>query len=771
MLRILNFTDSGYRRCRRRLGLIGSAVFLLVPAVAWCQCPGALVDGAATGKWGSDTRASVTWSYVEASYTEIEPGNISVTVFPIVDGQNNFPADVVVDGTITEKGARRLVRDAFDTWADVADLTFVFVDEMGTDPFGDPIDPLSVDIRIGAHDGFVGMTLGHGFTPGSSPLAGDVHMNRDRVWERDQLLSSVLHEIGHALGLLHIVDDGTDDVVMYALLPASRPAFPSFKDAAYIQAIYGPPVPAITGVTGAAGAQQLEWYYPRNPTDAMNPVALYTATIAVSAPNVTVTADPVANKHALTGFDIEAVAMTVRDVLDDADGGGDAVLDAGADDDGNGIGWRVDVDTREAGTDNAFQIDIGDTFDMFFSPTYALRSVADRLFTATASSQLRLQRSLKLSGTQSIEYQIVDEQGHVLMTYLEKGATLSGPLLRQYADAPDEGLSGGVSFDAATDELVFDLSSLSDTRINVQFTFNNGGAFFTDQNGIPIEDAFLDNVTLSTVRTEAPEGFSEFDFSVSPAASSIDVSTEPSGFRAYRMRGTFACDGETLGLFSRTAEVFLTAGSPDLRGAALDVEPDHVVTGAITVTFTVENAGSAGAGAFQVAIVVSDDAILGNGDDSELTVVDFDMGLGAGSSIETEVPLSLDRMALFARAITEDPPQSSGAPVSTSVDYIGIIVDKTDQAAESDESNNANVGQGFDSDDITFFPWDVNPVDGSVTPTDAMFVINRLGTTPVGVISGDLDANGEITPTDAISVINRIGYTINPGVDETAPKK
>jgi hypothetical protein len=89
--------------------------------------------------------------------------------------------------------------------------------------------------------------------------------------------------------------------------------------------------------------------------------------------------------------------------------------------------------------------------------------------------------------------------------------------------------------------------------------------------------------------------------------------------------------------------------------------------------------------------------------------------------------------------------------VSTSVDYLALIT---------------NTGTLLALDDITYFPWDIDD-SGQVTPSDAIYVINRLGqTTTAENALADFDGSGQITPSDAISSINRLGYTINLSVTE-----
>lgn len=82
--------------------------------------------------------------------------------------------------------------------------------------------------------------------------------------------------------------------------------------------------------------------------------------------------------------------------------------------------------------------------------------------------------------------------------------------------------------------------------------------------------------------------------------------------------------------------------------------------------------------------------------------------------------------------------------VSSSYDYIGILINS---GVESNSTLNAAAQKGISTDDITYFPWDIDG-NGLVTPTDAIFVINRLGqSTPEADIRADFDGNGLITPT------------------------
>ncbi|MBE9061112.1 calcium-binding protein [cf. Phormidesmis sp. LEGE 11477] len=205
--------------------------------------------------------------------------------------------------------------------------------------------------------------------------------------------------------------------------------------------------------------------------------------------------------------------------------------------------------------------------------------------------------------------------------------------------------------------------------------------------------------------------------------------------------------------------------APILAATSFDVVNDHIATGEATITFTIENKGTANATAFDVGIIHSDDDIIGNADDVFIDTVTIDRLTSGQQSTQTKT-VQLSRDVLNGRAQADDLIGLGSDHVSDSYDYLGIIVDPDSQLNDDVTPNDVLQGKGIDKDDVTYFPWDIDG-NGIITPTDSIFVINRLGqSTPAADIKADFDGNGLITPTDAIAAINRLGYSINPDVFE-----
>ncbi len=127
---------------------------------------------------------------------------------------------------------------------------------------------------------------------------------------------------------------------------------------------------------------------------------------------------------------------------------------------------------------------------------------------------------------------------------------------------------------------------------------------------------------------------------------------------------------------------------PDMRGIAFGVINDPVTAGDMAVVdFIVENNGSLDAGQFRVDFFLSSN--------STISTSDFFLGQrtisGLGSGLATV--LLTENLQL--------PDSSDAIWNGTGTYFIGMIIDRDDVIAESNESNNSNRGILLDKDDVT----------------------------------------------------------------------
>ena len=218
-------------------------------------------------------------------------------------------------------------------------------------------------------------------------------------------------------------------------------------------------------------------------------------------------------------------------------------------------------------------------------------------------------------------------------------------------------------------------------------------------------------------------------------------------------------------LETEIATVTINVGMPDpadLVGTFFDATPDHIALGQTDIHFEITNQGSTDAASFDVEFLWSDDDIIGNADDQVVASTNI-LGLSAGDSFAGTISVELDRAELFSRSVRDNAPGAMGTFNSTEADLLGINIDPANAVIESEEANNFGQDKNVFTDDVTYFPWDTNR-SGFVTPTDALYVINRLSGTDS---LADLDGNGVVSPSDAIAAINRLGYVANSSVIET----
>jgi Matrixin len=146
---------------------------------------------------------------------------------------------------VTTKDVQAAFLSAVAAWEAVANLTVAIV-------FGAPqkINIAAYD-DAGAAEGFPSTEiLALTQVPQQSSAATTLwsRFNHAETWTVDMLRAVVAHELGHALGLMHIATPGCLMYPYYQLgIETPAPA-----DVAAIQAIYGPPAPGSAHPTGFA---------------------------------------------------------------------------------------------------------------------------------------------------------------------------------------------------------------------------------------------------------------------------------------------------------------------------------------------------------------------------------------------------------------------------------------------------------------------------------------------------------------------------------------
>ena len=160
----------------------------------------------------------------------------------------------LLDGTlllIDGSDLRAATEEALGLWASYAPLQFVELADSGPAP-SDLSYPAagSPQIRIGHHS--TG-TAAHGFFPDAfDGLGGDIHVDSGAPWSLDggtwNFLEVLTHELGHALGLVHI--DG-EPAILNPSYPQQRftglgSAFLFKPDIDQLQQLYGSGIGSVT---------------------------------------------------------------------------------------------------------------------------------------------------------------------------------------------------------------------------------------------------------------------------------------------------------------------------------------------------------------------------------------------------------------------------------------------------------------------------------------------------------------------------------------------
>jgi len=145
-----------------------------------------------------------------------------------------------------------------------------------------------------------------------------------------------------------------------------------------------------------------------------------------------------------------------------------------------------------------------------------------------------------------------------------------------------------------------------------------------------------------------------------------------------------------------------SATEPDLMGTFLGVAPKNleVASGEAVVDFTVRNQAGVDAGAFDVQFYLSDDAAIDPATDLLLVLDATDPNYAPGEPEAYHVS-GLAGLSQHFGSVSLTVPVSD--PFGTDNDYyVGMFVDADEDVTESNETNNANRGDGLDGDDVFY---------------------------------------------------------------------
>ncbi len=158
----------------------------------------------------------------------------------------------------------------------------------------------------------------------------------------------------------------------------------------------------------------------------------------------------------------------------------------------------------------------------------------------------------------------------------------------------------------------------------------------------------------------------------------------------------------------------------DLAGTQFSAAPLnlHGAGGQVTANFTVRNLGNASASPFDVKFYLSDDATINPATDLLLTLDPSDAFYDAAEPSAYHVAGGIAALGTQSATVKLSVPVND--PFATDQQYfLGMVVDADGNVAETDETNNANRGQGLDEQSVSYSLTFANPASISIPDSGA----------------------------------------------------
>jgi serralysin len=223
-----------------RLSLLASIIALFALAgAASAYVPDERWNATAFGSTGSQGDvATITWSIVADGTSIVSEGSSNLVSY--MDGLFGSSGE----SNLTTRPWFALFEESFDRWTELGGIKFVYEpNDNGTQVGGNTAGSLGLrgDIRIGGAniDGPSG-TLAYTYRPNNGDMVidtGETTFYSDSTNNYRQLRNTIMHELGHAFGLLHI-ESSSDHLLLEPYIDATFDG-PQLDDIRGLHGLYG----------------------------------------------------------------------------------------------------------------------------------------------------------------------------------------------------------------------------------------------------------------------------------------------------------------------------------------------------------------------------------------------------------------------------------------------------------------------------------------------------------------------------------------------------